>query len=200
AWMPRLTRLPAPKRRTWCRVATHVVSALRVRKRLANAPLTQGADAILSPNGKVDEANGEAKAQTARDALRDAVRDLERARSRAGRRNPDKAVEQWKALVDSRWSLVDHFETDGKRYLVARRNDVHVEGYAELSERERQVLAYAALGHTNKLIAYELGLAYSTWRALLFRAAARRGVTRRRALTAKSLGARRVAGTNGAAQ
>jgi DNA-binding NarL/FixJ family response regulator len=31
-----------------------------------------------------------------------------------------------------------------------------------LSARERQVLAFAALGHANKLIAYELGLPEST--------------------------------------
>jgi DNA-binding CsgD family transcriptional regulator len=193
AWVPRVARLSASKRRTWCRVAAHLVSSLRVRQRLANSRLTEGAEAILTPAGRVDEANGEAQHEEARGALRDAVRDLERARSKSGRRDPDDAVRRWKALVDGRWSLVDHFESDGKRYVVARRNDVDVAGYSELSTRERQVLAYAALGHSNKLIAYELGLADSTVRVLLYRAAAKLGATRREDLIASYLEGRRAA-------
>ena len=54
--------------------------------------------------------------------------------------------------------LVDHFESDGKRYVLARRNDAAVRGLAALTDRERQALGYAALGHTNKLIAYEMGI------------------------------------------
>ncbi len=56
----------------------------------------------------------------------------------------------------------DHFDHDGRRYVIARRNDSQVTGIEELSEREREVLAYAAIGHDNKVIAYELGLAAAT--------------------------------------
>jgi DNA-binding CsgD family transcriptional regulator len=145
----------------------------------------------------VDDAKGEAEHEAARGALREAVRDLERTRSKAGRRDADDAVQRWKALVDGRWSLVDHFESDGKRYVVARRNDVEVPGYSELSSRERQVLAYAALGHSNKLIAYELGLADSTVRVLLYRAAAKLGAARREDLIAAYLSGRRAAARRG---
>jgi DNA-binding CsgD family transcriptional regulator len=191
AWFSSVTRLALSKRRTWSRVAVHVVSALRLRKRLPGAgPLTDGADAILTPAGRVDGAEGEAQESSARNALRKAVRDLEHARSSAGRRDPDGAVAQWTALVDGRWSLVDQFDSDGRRYIVAQRNDVHVAGYAELSERERQVLAYASLGHANKLIAYELGIADSTVRVLLHRAATKLGASSRDELVAKYVAAR----------
>jgi DNA-binding CsgD family transcriptional regulator len=53
-----------------------------------------------------------------------------------------------------------------------------------LSERERQVLAYAALGHPNKLIAYELGIANSTVSVLLARAQTKLGAASRNEMLA----------------
>jgi DNA-binding CsgD family transcriptional regulator len=50
-----------------------------------------------------------------------------------------------------------------------------------LTEREREVLARARDGHTYKEIAYDLGIAASTVRVLVHRAAARLGVTCREA-------------------
>jgi DNA-binding CsgD family transcriptional regulator len=68
----------------------------------------------------------------------------------------------WQAMVEGRWSLVDHFDSDGRRFVVAHRNDAAVPDMRGLTWRERQVAAYAALGHANKLIAYELGLSVGT--------------------------------------
>jgi DNA-binding CsgD family transcriptional regulator len=49
-----------------------------------------------------------------------------------------------------------------------------------LSERERQVVALAIAGYENKEIAHELGLAYSTVRVLMARAARKIGARGRR--------------------
>ncbi len=68
------------------------------------------------------------------------------------------------------------------RAVVASTREKLVGGPAALSARERQVLAYAKLGHHNKLIAYELGIGSSTVRVLLARAAAKLGVRTRREL------------------
>ena len=108
---------------------------------------------------------------SAREALRDAVRRIDRARGKMRRADPGHAVEEWRGLVAARWSLVEHFESDGRRYLVARRNDPDAAGPDSLTRRERQVLGYATLGHSNKLIAYELGISASTVGVLLLRAA-----------------------------
>ena len=121
-------------------------------------------------------------AAAARGQLRDAVRTLERARAGMRRRDPDGAVESWKAMVRAKWTLVEQFDSDGARYIVARVNEACAAGPELLAPRERQVLGFAALGHSNKLIAYELGLAPSTVRVLLARAGARLGVSSRTAL------------------
>jgi DNA-binding CsgD family transcriptional regulator len=99
-------------------------------------------------------------------------------------------VAQWKALVDARWSLVDHFERDGKHFILAERNDPIAGGIALLSDRERQVVALAAVGHANKMIAYELGISVSTVGVLLARAAKRVGVRSRKKLVAAYAAAR----------
>ncbi len=154
---------------------------LGLRRRLAEvgARPPENADAILTPGGSVDQAQGEAEPKQARAALRHAVLDVERARRDLRQSSPDRAVDVWKGLVSGRWTLVDHFQSDGKRYVLARRNDVAIDGFAALTERERQVVGYAALGHSNKLIAYEMGISSSTVGVLLHRAARKLGASDR---------------------
>jgi DNA-binding CsgD family transcriptional regulator len=86
---------------------------------------------------------------------------------RIRREQPERALELWHALISGRWSIIDHVDTDGKRFIVARRNDVSLEHPTALQRNERLVVLYAAWGHSNKLIAYELGLAPSTISVLL---------------------------------
>ncbi|HEY1586668.1 MAG TPA: LuxR C-terminal-related transcriptional regulator [Polyangia bacterium] len=184
--LSKVTRLPARVRETWCRVAVHVATAHRLRRRLGvdNALRADGADALLRPDGRVEHATGEAQAKEARASLRTAVRAVEGARGSLRRRDPDRAIDHWKGLVSARWTLVDHFESDGKRYVLARRNDVDVAAREALTARERQALGYAALGHSNKLIAYEMGVSPSTVGVLLHRAARKLGAKTRAELIA----------------
>ena len=75
-----------------------------------------------------------------------------------------------------RWSLVDHFDSNGRRYLMAHRNDPDTPDLRGLTLRERQVVGYAGAGHSNKIIAYELGLTLSTVAGHLARARAKLGL------------------------
>jgi DNA-binding NarL/FixJ family response regulator len=81
--------------------------------------------------------------------------------------DPDNALEIWKALVQGRWSMVDWFDTDQRRFVLAIPNSPDVTDPRGLSERERQVVTYAVLGHSNKIIAYRLGLSTSRISTLL---------------------------------
>jgi DNA-binding CsgD family transcriptional regulator len=150
---------PRHKRARWARVMAHVCAGLRLRNGLG---ASNADEAVLEPGGRVVHAEGAAKQVESREALRQAALGIDRARSRAGQANPAQALSDWSALVAGRWSLVETFESDRRRYLVARRNDPALDYPRVLSERERQIAAYAARGWSNKYIAYTLGLAPST--------------------------------------
>ena len=172
----------------WARIAAHFAAAARLRRTFPRSPRSPlpvlgSAAAVFSTNGKVHHAEGEAKEAQAIERLRQSVLDIEKAR-RHRSEDASKGLFRWRALVDGRWSLVDRFESDSRRYVVARENPPNPPGIEGLSLRERQVVAYAALGHDNKVIAYDLGIAHSTVRVLMARAAAKLNVTTREKLVA----------------
>ncbi|MEO7110007.1 MAG: helix-turn-helix transcriptional regulator [Polyangiaceae bacterium] len=181
--LPKVSAATDTENAVFDRIATHLAASYRARRALGGAPLSlDESDAILTPDGHVEHARGEAENTESRNLLREATIGFDKAKTAAGRADPARALELWQGLVDARWSLIDHFDHDGRHYVVARRNDVKIEGLSDLSERERQVVAYAALGHDNKVVAYDLGLADSTVRVLLHRAAAKLNVKGREEL------------------
>lgn len=170
---------PALSRRDlarWSRLRAHLLAGLRLHTQPTEP------EAVLAPGGKLAHAVGRARSRSAREVLREAARRVDRARSRRGRADPDAALDAWRGLVSGRWSLVDRFERDGRRYLVARPNEPVVAERRSLSAREQQVVTYAALGRSNKEIAYELGLAPSTVSTHLKEAMRRLGLPSRAAL------------------
>jgi len=168
-------------------VATHLSTAYRLHRRLQSKvqehPPT--IEAILDERGRVAHAETAAHAPAAREQLGDAVRLREWAQGRIRHETPARAIEAWKGLVNARWTLVDQLESDGKRYILARKNAPAPRAGAGLSQREREVAALAALHRSNKVIAYELGIAHSTVRVLLKRACEKLGVQSREELIEK---------------
>lgn len=180
--LPKEYRAPLRTRARWGRISAHVAAGHRLQRRLTalRAKAAEDtAEAVLSPSGKVEHAEEPAQSKEARADLRNAALAVERARGKLRRSAPDEALNEWQGLVAARWSLIDLFDHDGKRYLLARRNDASLEAARRLSSREQQVVAYASLGHHNKLIAYELGIAASTVGVLLHRASIKLGVKTR---------------------
>jgi DNA-binding CsgD family transcriptional regulator len=163
------------------RIADHLTSAYRCRRRLQGQPALETAEAVLAPDGAVLDARGPARAARARAALRSTTCAIEQHRSGRGQGDP---LLGWPPRVAARWTLVDVFSQDGARYIVARENLAWKHGLETLTERERQVVACAGAGFSNKEIAYQLGISHATVRVLLARANARLMVRTREELLA----------------
>jgi DNA-binding CsgD family transcriptional regulator len=139
---------------------------LRLRRLLGRPPVDTDArtEAVLSPAGRVLDARG-AVARRSLPSLVDAVRRSERARSRKASHEEKLAL--WRAMVEGRWSIVESEERDGRRFLLACRNEPRTVALRGLSARERAIAQCAALGHPYKYIAYELGVSVSLVAATL---------------------------------
>ncbi|MDH3655329.1 MAG: LuxR C-terminal-related transcriptional regulator [Myxococcales bacterium] len=166
--LPRATRLSKRSRERWQMLGAHIASAYRLRlalkepstrRQVDSTRLPHDAEAVFDANGfHVVDAVGPAKEPTVASVLRDASRAIDRARGELREANPHEALETWKALVSGRWSMVDWFDSDGRRFFLAIPNPPDVRDPRGLTEQERQVVAYVLLGETGKLIAYRLGL------------------------------------------
>ncbi len=149
--------------RRWSRVIAHMAAGLRLRNLLNAMDLDNAnVEAIFDAGGRLRDARERARSGTARERLRRAVRAIDRARTVAGRTEADTALQEWEALVAGRWSLVDRFDTDGRRFVVAMRNDPAHPDPRGLSVRERAVAEFIGLGHTSKQIGYRLGVSVSS--------------------------------------
>ncbi|HEY7957116.1 MAG TPA: helix-turn-helix transcriptional regulator [Polyangia bacterium] len=179
---PRVYALDEGERRQLSRVAVHLAAGYRLLRR--SRERASEPEAILTPKGAVEQAEGEARVRAARTALAEATGAIERARGSLRRDSPARALHSWKGLVSARWTLVDQFDSDGKRYVIARRNEAFPRGLDALAPRERQIIGFLVLGHTTKHIAYELGISDSTVRVLLARAFRKLEVRSRRELIA----------------
>lgn len=142
----------------WSRLAPHLSAGLRLRVRLRRGIEIGAGEGRGLP---AEPISGIVRRQAnAREALRQAVRDVEQVRAK--REPPARALALWRGLVAGEWSLVDHFDEAGRRYVVARRTEEDAKDPRALTLRERQVSIYLSKGQSNKLIAYELGISLST--------------------------------------
>jgi DNA-binding CsgD family transcriptional regulator len=183
-WAPDATELPRMEMAVYRRMAHHIGAAHRCRRRLhesqahrSSVDATESAEAVLDARKRVVHATGPALAKEARENLIEAANARDRARTSKGR--PEDSLRGWRPLTSARWTLVDSFERSGTRYIVARENQAEIRGLALLSDRERQAVAYVAIGQSTKETAYALGISDVTVRVLLARAASKLGVRSR---------------------
>lgn len=156
------------------RVAAHLASGARLRRPGARRP-----EAVVTPTGEIEHAEGQADSAAARDLLRATATRIDRLRARPQRMSAEEASHVWQALYAGRWSLVDSFERDGRRYYLACPNEPRPPAQPTLGEREAQVVGALAAGHSNKAIAYELGMSASSVATHLRRAQAKLGAASR---------------------
>jgi len=190
--LPKVTTLTEKSRERWQMVASHFGAGYRLRRALQEGPpeaatgLPLGAEALIDPtNFRVTEAQGQAKSGDALEALREAALQVDRARGRMRKTDPEQALELWKALVRGRWSTVDWFDSDGRRFVLGLPNAPNVTDPRGLTDREMQVVSYVLFGQTNKLIAYNLGLSKGRVSTLLRSAMRKIGVQTRSQLISR---------------
>jgi len=188
-WAEDPDSVPRDELAIYRRLGHHLGAAYRCRRRLRDRQVaaeiidaTVGAEAIIDARQRVLYAAGEARTAAAQSALQETAA----ARDDVRRRRGDVAcgLARWRPLTGTRWTLIDAVDRGGTRYVVARENRAEVGGLAALSDRERQVVAYLAVGQSTKETAYALGIADVTVRVLLRRAAGKLGVPSREALLA----------------
>lgn len=173
------------QRRRWSQVAAHLGAGLRLRTSLAAIDLEADRfEAIFDAGGRLVEARHEAAGATARKRLQRAVLAMDRARTQASRREPDDALREWEALIQGRWSLVDRFDSDGRRFIVAVRNDPACAEPRGLTQHERQIAEFLGLGRNTKSIAYTLGTSSSSVDNSIGRVAAKLDLASRAELSA----------------
>jgi DNA-binding CsgD family transcriptional regulator len=174
--LPRVTHLDERARQALGCVTAHVAAANRLRRGV------RVDEAVLTPDGVMLDGSSEVNSRSKREVLRRYARAIDRARC-SRERDFEEALALWPALLEGRYSLVDRFESDGKHFVIVHKNEPHAPGSPSLTDRERQVVALAALGRTNKLIAYELGLTPATVAMHLGRAMVKLNIRRRGELT-----------------
>jgi DNA-binding NarL/FixJ family response regulator len=187
-----LFELDAKSSSFYRRIANHLGAAFRCRRKLAELEsptcdvgsmcVSAGAEAILDVDWRFVHATGAAQTKTARERIRAAATAIDAARTQQRRTQGEQALDAWHPLTGACWSIVDRFEEQGRRYVVAQENQMSTPGFDLFTDRERQVVVHAALGLTNKQIAYTLGISDVTVRVLMARAAKRLGVRTRKGL------------------
>lgn len=171
--------LGTKERYVFTRIAAHIAASFRMRSDPLGACPADRAEAIFTSEGRLVHATGEAKQPERRGLLREFFRRVERARGPLRHTDSMEALDAWTALLDGRWSLVDHVDSDGRRHCLFVRNDPDLGQQRALNTIERQVVALAALGLPNKLIAYELGIALAAVTSALHLAMQKLNIGRR---------------------
>ena len=162
-WLFSKTTTPtALERNRWSLVASHLGAGLRLRAIASSLTLdAEPVEAIFDPSGKLHDVREKASNASALEKLRETVHRIDKVRTRAGRKDPDAAMKIWEGLVQGRWSLVDYFDRDQRRFVVAIKNDPAYPDPRGLTRRERQVAEFVGLGQSSKEISYTLGVSYS---------------------------------------
>ncbi len=153
--------VPLPAQRQQSRLWVRRLSYVGVHLGAGRRRWSRAADdeAWVDPSGEVVDATGMAREQ--RHALSLRVRAIEAVRTRSRRGDIDGALSVWKGLVAGTWSLVERFESDGRRVWVAKRNAPEVGRTLRLSASEERVATYCATVHSQKSVGYSLGLSPS---------------------------------------
>lgn len=135
-------------KRVWNQMAMHLAAAARLRR--AVAPLVR-ADAAHTPLRQAAEAADRDPTSRLKPAL-------------------DSTLDPWRRLIDGHWSVMDAFDSGGRRIIMLCPNPPELVEDCRLTRRERQVIAEIGRGGRETKTAVTLGISISTVRTHLARA------------------------------
>ncbi|HKP56814.1 MAG TPA: LuxR C-terminal-related transcriptional regulator [Polyangiales bacterium] len=176
--LPERGELRPAERAMFLRLGAHLKAGFRLRRRLPDQLRSLEAPehgAVLDGAGALVHAEGDARDPETRALLAQRAREIDQARTRSGGRD-ERALEVWQGLVNGRWSLVERFDADGKRFMLAHKNPETITDPRGLTELEARVARLAVRGYSDKLIAYHLGVAEGTVSSQLSRALRKLGI------------------------
>lgn len=151
----------------------HLNAAQRLRRDLESPNVLETAQLVLETNGKVVHQDGHCNSSL--EALKQQAI-LADSTNHSVFNTPNTALKAWTALVNGQWSLIEHFDTDGKRFLLALENPEPLTTPSKLTAHERAVVACVSLGLSNKATAYRIGLDPATTSRLVTSAARKMGL------------------------
>jgi len=176
--MPGGERPSSPTHEWWEDLGAHIAAGYRARLALAGVSPLDAADAVFRPDGTPVSATDPRKPRI--DTWSRIVRAIDRARAADFRTGENAVLEVWSGIIEGRWSLFDHVDTDGKRYVVlVETGGSRSTGCRALSSTQREVCLRAARGLSNKEIAYELGMSLSSVATHLRRGLEKLGISGR---------------------
>ncbi|MBA2665165.1 MAG: hypothetical protein H0U74_22955 [Bradymonadaceae bacterium] len=152
-----LSAVPERARSRWVELQNHIAAVYDLRYRLRGNSFEE-TDAVWFNTGGDCVESGPSGSDTLRAQLRDAVQMREKVRSgNTGAKRIDLET-YWANVLSGHWAILDRFDTDGRRYVIALPIAQYGTTLRGLSEREREVLDQLGDGLANKVIAAELGI------------------------------------------
>ncbi len=152
-----LARIPERAKPRWIDLKQHIAAVYDLRESLADGTFDERTAVWFDTNGSCVEA-GPTTTPEVRERLRATVLQYENNRTarRAGQRVS--LEKYWAAVMSGQWVILDRFDSDGRRYIVALPISEAGDTLRGLSLREREVLDHLGDGLSNKAIAFELGI------------------------------------------
>ena len=110
------------------------------------------------------------------ESLRVAAKRLDRSRQTRNELDTERAIRIWEGLLQGHCNLIDWFDSDGRRFIIAKLNTTKNGCSRGLTPRERDVALCAAEGESSKVTGYRLGISPSRVSVLLKAAMRKLGV------------------------
>ena len=169
------------RRRHLDSLAAHLAAGYRVQRTIGRlATADEDVLAVASPSGRLLHARPQFRNQETTRRFLSSVQRMDAVRCRRVGRGPEESGAMWSAFVDGHYSLVESFDSDGRRTILAVKTRLNPA--SRLTARERQVAELVSQGIGNKDVGARLGISPTTVAVHLHAVMRKLGLPDRRAL------------------